>query len=371
MQVFYMLLTEYHKPLIFSCIGYSAYCEFYLLSTHTKGKLTSSLTGLIVMSTNAFKKISHQLHDELQAVESTLGDIHSEITLVNQVASHILQQGGKRIRPILVIAAAKTLSTSNTKHIELGAVVELIHAATLLHDDVIDNSSKRRHISTANCIWNNKTSILAGDFIYALAFQKMTAIGSLTILDALSKATSYIVEGEILQLTQQKAYNTSLEDYYKVIERKTARLFSVSTQIGAICAHAEPIIEHHLACFGHHFGMAYQMANDLQDYAASEDKNTGDDLMEGKPTLPFILAYNSSTPEDQRILESALLTGDNIATVKDIMHKTCALDKAAMHINAELEKAAQALKHLPNASYKGIFTLLCQHVNESIHFETV
>ena len=249
-----------------------------------------------------FKDINLLVEEEMKLVEDEISCISSDVELVNTISKQILESGGKRLRPLITILSSACFAKPTSANIKLGAIVELIHAATLLHDDVIDNSTKRRNKPTANFIWDNKLAILSGDFVYALAFQKMTQLDNKTILTILASGTSYIVEGEIIQLTHNQQHTISEDDYLKVIDRKTARLFKISAQLGAVSTCQSKDVVDKMAQFGEKFGLAYQIINDILDYTDNEDK-TGkryaEDLMEGKPTLPFILSYKNSNVVDK------------------------------------------------------------------------
>ncbi len=305
---------------------------------------------LIAKTTNIdhMKKIKTTIITELAAVETELKAIQSDIPILNEVSSQLLKSGGKRLRPVMAIASALSCGYKGSSHIALASIIELIHAATLLHDDVIDNSIKRRYQDTANKVWGNKNSILAGDYIYSIAFQKMVAIPDPKVLKVLSEATSYIVEGEIIQLTQAHNPNTSIASYLEVITRKTARLFKVAAELGAVISNAETKQINSLSNIGNSFGMAYQIINDLDDYDIDHGtgKNICDDLLEGKPTLPYILAYNNGSKTQKELLAKCLTKSENkidIDSVITILTETNAFTQTKEYANNYLKSALDEL----------------------------
>ena len=217
--------------------------------------------------------------------------LYSQVALVNRVADYIIYAGGKRLRPLLVLLAARSCGHQGEEHIDAAAFIEFIHTATLLHDDVVDGSSLRRGHKTANEEFGNATSVLVGDFLYSRAFQMMVRLGRMSIMDIMADATNAIAEGEVLQLMNAHDSHTSEARYLDVINRKTARLFQAGAQVCAVLSNATPIMEESLARFGKHIGTAFQLVDDALDYEADESslgKHLGDDLAEGKPTLPLI-----------------------------------------------------------------------------------
>lgn len=317
-----------------------------------------------------FESIKGTVAPELDAVEELLRETNSSVEMVNDISNQILSSGGKRLRPLITLLSAACFGSLSTVNIQLGAIVELIHAATLLHDDVIDNSTKRRNKPTANFIWDNKLSILAGDFVYALAFQKMTLLKNIEILEILSGATSYIVEGEIIQLTQNKKIDIIEEEYFQVIDRKTARLFKIASELGAVAAKQKQEIVSSMAKFGQNFGMAYQIINDILDYIDNIEvtgKNYGDDLTEGKPTLPFILAYKNADINDQKKLEHALRVKPEIEVVAPIIKKTNSIEKSTVIANEYIEKALDNLTEIPSSAAKISLENLCHYTATKIN----
>ncbi|MGB5080086.1 MAG: octaprenyl diphosphate synthase [Burkholderiales bacterium] len=283
--------------------------------------------------------------------------LESDVALIRQIAEHIIAGGGKRLRPALVFLAAGATGYRGDAHIELAAVVEFIHTATLLHDDVVDESELRRGRKTANAEYGNAASVLVGDFLYSRAFQMMVAVGSMRIMEVLADATNTIAEGEVLQLLNAHNFAVSEAAYLEIIRRKTAKLFEAAAQLGAILGEASPDIEHGLARYGMHLGTAFQLIDDVLDYtgdAAHTGKNLGDDLKDGKPTLPLIHVMQRGSTEQVALVRSAIERGGREAfkAVLDAIHETGALDYARSKAREEALSALQAVAALPNSSYR-------------------
>jgi len=244
---------------------------------------------------SGFEPLLSLLQKQLNAVNTCLlQKMESPVALIPEIAGYLISLGGKRLRPLLTIASAELCGYKGERHIHLAACVEFIHTATLLHDDVVDESTLRRGRQTANSLWNNKASVLVGDFLFSRAFELMVADGSLEVLDILSKASSAISEGEVLQLSMSHSLELTQETYLKIIESKTARLFSAATEVGAVVAKASAEERKALTQFGRALGIAFQLMDDILDYSANQGqlgKTIGDDFREGKVTLPLILAY--------------------------------------------------------------------------------
>ena len=263
-------------------------------------------------SAPSLASLTSLLRTQLNAVNACiLEKMQSSVDLIPQIAGYLVSLGGKRLRPLLTMASAELCGYEGTRHIQLAACVEFIHTATLLHDDVVDESVLRRGMSTANALWSNKASVLVGDFLFSRAFELMVKDGSLDVLQILSKASSTIAEGEVLQLTSSHALGLSQETYLQIIGAKTARLFSAATEVGAVVAEADDSIRKAFACFGHSLGIAFQLMDDVLDYTADQEKlgkTVGDDFREGKVTLPVILAYEKerTPPFGKRLLKGAL-----------------------------------------------------------------
>ena len=246
-----------------------------------------------------------------------LSQLHSDIALIEQITQHIIQSGGKRLRPLTIILCARACGyNGDTEHLELAVIIEFVHTATLLHDDVVDQSSRRRGKVTANALWGNQASVLVGDFLYSRAFQMLTQRSHVDIMKALSDTTNAIAEGEILQLMHQQDPQLSEQAYFEVIERKTARLFQSAAQIGAMIATTDTHQHQAAACYGLNIGLAFQVIDDLLDYTSDSEtlgKNIGDDLEDGKATLPLIHAIHHSDNITKNKIRAALIEGDRSA----------------------------------------------------------
>ena len=251
---------------------------------------------------------------EMQAVDEVIRRrLTSEVALVDQIANYIIGAGGKRIRPRLVLLFSRALSFDGPSRFELAAIIEFIHTATLLHDDVVDESALRRGRATANALFGNAASVLVGDFLYSRAFQLMVEVGRMRVLDVLADATNVIAEGEVLQLMNMHDADLAVEDYLRVIRYKTAKLFEASARLGAVIADAPREIEDACANFGRALGTAFQLIDDLLDYEgdpAALGKNVGDDLREGKPTLPLLFAMAHGTPDESQLIRQAIEQGE-------------------------------------------------------------
>ncbi len=283
--------------------------------------------------------------------------LHSEVVLVRQVAEYIISSGGKRMRPALVLLAAGACGYSGTRHHELAAVVEFIHTATLLHDDVVDESSLRRGRDTANAVFGNPASVLVGDFLYSRAFQIMVGVGSMRVMQVLADATNIIAEGEVLQLMNCRNADISVDDYLRVIRYKTAKLFEAAGRLGAILGEADAGVEEALAAYGAHVGTAFQLIDDVLDYSGQEaetGKHLGDDLAEGKPTLPLIHVIQHGTAEQADLVRGAIeqASGDRFAEVLVAVRTSGALDVARQHGEAEAALAKSSLAALPDSKFR-------------------
>ncbi len=283
--------------------------------------------------------------------------LHSQVSLVDQVATYIIYAGGKRLRPLLVLLAARACGHRGEQHVEAAAIIEFIHTATLLHDDVVDGSSLRRGRDTANEVFGNATSVLVGDFLYSRAFQMMVTLDRMSIMNIIADATNAIAEGEVLQLMNARDPNTSEERYIDVIHRKTARLFQAGAQIGAVLSDAPLLIEESLARFGKHIGTAFQLVDDALDYQAEEaiiGKHLGDDLAEGKPTLPLIYAMQHGSDEQRRMIRLAIEQG-GLGYLEEITRAVASLGGLAYTARlaqSEVDQALAALAPLPESIFK-------------------
>jgi len=305
----------------------------------------------------AIDTVNQLVASDMEAVNQLIQTrLHSEVALVNQVSNYIINNGGKRLRPVLVLLSARAFGYSGTQHYNLAAIVEFIHTATLLHDDVVDDSDMRRGKGTANALWGNEAAVLVGDFLYSRAFQMMVGAGRMRIMEILADATNTIAEGEVMQLLNCHDPETSEQRYLDVIHCKTAKLFEAATQLGAVLCEASPTQEQAMAKFGMHLGTAFQLVDDVLDYSASSDemgKNVGDDLAEGKPTLPLIRAMHQGTPEQADIIRHAIETGgrSNINAVTRVIESTDAIAYTARKAREEADLAIACLQEIPSSIY--------------------
>jgi len=296
--------------------------------------------------------------EDMAAVNQVIRDaLHSEVALVDQLGHYIVGSGGKRLRPLLVLLAARACGYEGRAHVNLAAIIEFIHTATLLHDDVVDASALRRGQDTANAIWGNEASVLVGDFLYSRSFQMMVQVGSMRVMEILADATNTIAEGEVMQLLNCHDPDTTEARYLQVIYCKTAKLFEAGTQLGAVLARLPADREQALAVFGRHLGNAFQLIDDVLDYSAKPadtGKNIGDDLAEGKPTLPLIHAMAKGTAEQVAVIREAIEQGgrERIAAVTDAVESTGAIAYTAQLARVEADKARAALRGLPPSAYR-------------------
>ncbi len=298
--------------------------------------------------------------------------LYSDVPLVNQIAEYIISAGGKRIRPVLVLLLANAYGYRGTHHHDLAAVVEFIHTATLLHDDVVDESSLRRGRKTANALFGNAASVLVGDFVYSRAFQMMVAVENMRVMQILADATNVIAEGEVLQLLNMHDPDVTEERYLQVIRSKTAKLFEAAAQLGALIAGAPDDAIEAAAEYGRSLGTAFQLIDDVLDYsgnAADIGKNVGDDLREGKPTLPLIYLMQHGTPEQRQLVRSCIETGDEQHF--DEILSAITGSGALAYTKSEAEKAAQRAKNsissLPHSQFKDSLLQLCAFAVERNH----
>ncbi|CDG87480.1 octaprenyl diphosphate synthase [Xenorhabdus bovienii] len=297
--------------------------------------------------------------DDMAAVNETiLNQLNSDVALINQLGYYIISGGGKRIRPMIAVLAGKALHCEEEKHITVAALIEFIHTATLLHDDVVDESDMRRGKATANAMYGNAASVLVGDFIYTRSFQMMTDLDSMRVLKLMSDATNVIAEGEVMQLMNCNDPDTSEDDYMRVIYSKTARLFEVAAHSAAILSGATPEQEAALRDYGRYLGTAFQLIDDLLDYDSDDNtlgKNTGDDLNEGKPTLPLLHAMHHGAPEQSALIRSAIEQGNGrhlLDTVLATMKQCGSLKYTRQRAEEEADKAISALQVLDESPYK-------------------
>lgn len=305
-----------------------------------------------------FDSIKRLTSDEAKAVDSLIiKQLSSDVLLINQMGHYIVSNGGKRLRPMLLLLAAKALAQIQHNHLVLAAVIEFIHTATLLHDDVVDESDLRRGKQSANAVWGNAASVLVGDYLYSSAFEMMVSTNIMRVMEILSKTTTAIAEGEVLQLLNCNNPETTEEKYLEVISRKTAILFSAATRLAAVVSNANTEVEEKLASYGQHLGIAFQLIDDALDYKANKDelgKNLGDDLAEGKPTLPLIYAIKNSNQNEADIIINAIKNGNRDAfnEVYAIVKNSKAIEYTENRANEEAQKAINALDILPESEYK-------------------
>lgn len=283
--------------------------------------------------------------------------LHSHVALIRQISEYIINSGGKRLRPALVILSAGSFGYTGQYQHNLAAVIEFIHTATLLHDDVVDESEMRRNKETANALFGNAASVLVGDFLYSRAFQMMVEVDNMRVMQVLADATNTIAEGEVLQLLNCRDPDVDEENYLQVIRFKTAKLFEAASRLGAILGNATPGQEEAMAVYGMHLGTAFQLIDDVLDYSGDNQdtgKNLGDDLTEGKPTLPLIYAIKHGTSEQANLIREAIRNGgiENLDAVLEVIQTTGALNYARQCAQAEIKIATSAIELLPNSEYK-------------------
>jgi octaprenyl-diphosphate synthase len=296
--------------------------------------------------------------DDMAEVDQVIQQrLSSRIALVNQISHYIVQAGGKRVRPMLLLLVARALGCDSRERHELAAVVEFIHTATLLHDDVVDESNLRRGRQTANAMFGNAASVLVGDFLYSRAFQMMVSTNRLRVMEVLAEATNVIAEGEVLQLMNMHDPDISVDDYLRVIEYKTAKLFEASARLGAVICDVSPEVEEACAGYGRTVGTAFQLIDDLLDYegtTAELGKNIGDDLREGKPTLPLLVAMQRGTPEQRELIRQAIQHGEveRMAEIVAIVRETGALEATREAARDQVVRAQAHLALLPESPWR-------------------
>jgi octaprenyl-diphosphate synthase len=298
-----------------------------------------------------------------------LAHLRSEVALVNQIAQYIVSAGGKRIRPRLVLLFANALGYDGEAQFTLAATVEFIHTATLLHDDVVDESALRRGRQTANAVFGNAASVLVGDFLYSRAFQMMVSVSDMRVLEVLADATNVIAEGEVLQLMNMHDPDLAVDEYLRVIRSKTAKLFEASARIGAILADADASSERASADYGRALGTAFQLVDDLLDYDGRTDelgKNVGDDLREGKPTLPLLVAMARGNDDEQRMIRAAIEHGETtrLPEIVAAVRRTGAIDAARELARVEAQTATACAERLPASIYRDALLQLCVQAAE-------
>jgi octaprenyl-diphosphate synthase len=292
-------------------------------------------------------------------------ELNSDVVLIKQIGNYIVASGGKRLRPMLLLLVAKSLGYQGRQHVTLAAVIEFIHTATLLHDDVVDESSLRRGQDTVNQLWGNSASVLVGDYLYSRSFELMVSVKNMRIMEILSRTTTAIAEGEVLQLLNCNNPATTEDKYLEVISRKTAILFSAAAQLAGVLAGVSEDLENNLKEYGLRLGIAFQLIDDALDYMANPEdlgKNLGDDLAEGKPTLPLIYAIQHGTEAQAALLRESIQEGDRerFQEVYEIFESTRAIEYTARRAREEAEKAIAALDPLPASDYKQALIRLAQ-----------
>jgi octaprenyl-diphosphate synthase len=329
-----------------------------ILSTTASPSAASPATALALVA------------QDMAKVDEVIADrLSSGVPLVGQVAQYIISAGGKRLRPVILLLTSGALNDQDARKFSLAAVVEFIHTATLLHDDVVDESTLRRGRPTANENFGNPASVLVGDFLYSRAFQMMVDVGNMRIMQVLADATNVIAEGEVLQLMNMHDASLDEDAYLRVIRSKTAKLFEASSRLAAILANASLELEEACAEYGQALGTAFQVIDDVLDYegnAAEMGKNLGDDLREGKATLPLILAMQRGTPAQKELVQKAIETGsvDQLNQVIAIVRETGALDGSRQAAMAEAQRAINAAQHLPDGEYKEALIALASQLLE-------
>lgn len=301
----------------------------------------------------SLKQIQSSIAQDMRAVDEVIRSaLYSDVVLIKQVAEYIINSGGKRLRPALVLMSAELFGPVQPAHHQLAAVVEFIHTATLLHDDVVDESSLRRGHATANSLFGNAASVLVGDFVYSRAFQMMVRVDNMRVMEILAEATNVIAEGEVLQLLNVHDADISEQDYLQVIHFKTAKLFEAATRLGAVICQANEVDEKALSLYGMHLGTAFQLIDDVLDLSGDAQaigKNLGDDIAEGKPTLPLLYAMRHGNQQQAQLIRTAIEQGGehNIQSVIDAVQQTDALQHVRILAQQEAHLACQAIAHFP------------------------
>ncbi len=318
----------------------------------------------------SFDDVMSRCQSDMQAVDQVIRQrLSSDVALVNQLSHYIVNSGGKRLRPLLAVLSARVFDYQGDLHYLLAAIVEFIHTATLLHDDVVDESDLRRGNETANALFGNAASVLVGDFLYSRAFEMMVDVDDMRVMQILATTTNVIAEGEVMQLMNVHDAETSEQQYLQVIYCKTARLFEAATQLGAILCNRGKKEEQAMAAYGRYLGTAFQLIDDVMDYSSSSEemgKNVGDDLAEGKPTLPLIYAMRKGSAEQAAVIKSAIEKDgvDKIDQVQAIIQQTGGLLYTEEMAATQAQLAIDALACLPDSEYK---TMLENIARLSVH----
>jgi len=304
-----------------------------------------------------FEDVVVLTQDDMAAVDRLIEtSLETDVALVSQVSRYIVTSGGKRLRPLIVLLASRALGYSGEQHFRAAAIIEFIHTATLLHDDVVDSSARRRGQDSANAVFGNQASVLVGDFLYSRAFQMMVDIDRMRVMQILADATNTIAAGEVMQLMNVGNPDLTEDDYTQVIYRKTARLFEAGAQIAAVLAD-KPEVEGALADYGRYLGTAFQLVDDALDFNASAEelgKNLGDDLAEGKPTLPVIYAMRRADKQERELLRTAILEGglEHLDRIQSVIESTGALQYTAARAQEAADKAIAAIAGIPDSDHK-------------------
>lgn len=308
-----------------------------------------------------------------QAVDDLIrANLNSEVPMVEEIAAYLIEAGGKRLRPLLVLLCAKACGYQGRDHVKLAAVIEFLHTAMLLHDDVVDESDLRRGRETVNAVWGNAPSVLVGDFLHSRAFEMMVDIGNIRVMEILSKATNVIAEGEVQQLSFIRNPATTEVEYMEIISRKTAMLFQAAAHAGAVLAGANEKTEHALRDYGLHLGIAFQMVDDQLDYLGTPEelgKNIGDDLAEGKVTLPLIVAMRNGQPDQKAFVEDAIRNGgvENLPEMIQLVKATDALKYTSEQANTERCEAMACLNNIADSEFKDSMNTLVNFVVDRHH----
>jgi octaprenyl-diphosphate synthase len=314
---------------------------------------------------NSIDAVLKVTHDDMQRVNQTIrNSLDSHVVLIKQISQYIINSGGKRLRPILVVLMAQALAYKGKHHVQLAAIIEFIHTATLLHDDVVDESDMRRGNKTANEVWGNSASVLVGDFLYSRSFQMMVAIENLQVMDILANATNTISEGEVLQLLSIGNLDITEEQYFQIIQHKTAQLFEAGCELSALISSDDKGVIASMARYGKYLGMAFQIADDMLDYSLDNDeldKNIGDDLAEGKLTLPLIYLLNHGNDDDKEIISQAIKSQStkHLKTIQRRINETPALTYTQKKADEYAQLAKQQLGVLDASDAKSALLFLC------------
>jgi octaprenyl-diphosphate synthase len=310
------------------------------------------------LNSPTFADVVALANDDMRAVDEQIeNSLRSDVALVSQVSQYIVMSGGKRLRPLLVLLASRALGYSGEQHVRAAAIVEFIHTATLLHDDVVDSSARRRGKDTANTVFGNQASVLVGDFLYSRAFQMMVDINDMQVMRIMADATNTIAAGEVMQLMNVHDPDTTEEAYRQVIYRKTARLFEAGAQIAAVLSDRDPGDEAAMISYGQNLGTAFQLIDDALDFNASADelgKNLGDDLAEGKATLPLIYAMQQGSAADKDMIRNAILEGglEHLDQIQAVIESTGAIQYTEARAQEAADLAIRALSDVPESDYK-------------------